>query len=96
ERRQAVLDAAAPAAPAVAAAPAKQKSAGDARAAKKELQKIERRLDKVSELEAKLHERIAEQATDFEAVAKLDAELRELAAERDELESRWLELAEDV
>ncbi|MBZ4323354.1 ABC-F family ATP-binding cassette domain-containing protein [Streptomyces huiliensis] len=95
ERRQAVLDAAVPAAPA-AAAPAKQKSAGDARAAKKELQKIERRLDKVSEQEAKLHARIAEQATDFEAVAKLDAELRELAAEREELEMRWLELAEDA
>ncbi|MGK5640732.1 ABC-F family ATP-binding cassette domain-containing protein [Streptomyces sp. URMC 126] len=96
ERRQAVLDAAAPAAPAAASAPAKQKSAGDARAAKKELQRIERRLDKVSELEAKLHARIAEQATDFEAVAKLDAELRELAAEREELETRWLESAEDV
>ncbi|MEV5511227.1 ABC-F family ATP-binding cassette domain-containing protein [Streptomyces orinoci] len=94
ERRQAVLDAAAPSAPAAPAV--KAKPSGDSRAAKKELQKIERRLDKISEQEAKLHEKIAEQATDFEAVAKLDAELRELAAEREELELRWLELADEV
>ena len=40
--------------------------------------------------------RIAENATDFEKVAKLDAELRELVAERDALEMRWLELAENA
>ncbi|MEU1781003.1 ABC-F family ATP-binding cassette domain-containing protein [Streptomyces abikoensis] len=95
ERRQRVIEAAAPAAPAAPAA-VKAKPAADARAAKKELQKIERRLDRISEQEGKLHARIAEQATDFEAVAKLDAELRELADERDELEMRWLELAEDA
>ncbi|MHA7958225.1 ABC-F family ATP-binding cassette domain-containing protein [Streptomyces sp. L500] len=95
ERRQRVIEAAAPAAPAAPAA-VKAKPAADARAAKKELQKIERRLDRISDQEAKLHARIAEQATDFEAVAKLDAELRELADERDELEMRWLELAEDA
>ncbi|GHG77554.1 ABC-F family ATP-binding cassette domain-containing protein [Streptomyces griseocarneus] len=96
ERRQRVLEAAAAAVPAAAPAAAKAKPAADARAAKKELQKIERRLDRISEQEAKLHARIAEQATDFEAVAKLDAELRELAGERDELELRWLELADDA
>lgn len=98
ERRQKVIEATAPAAaaPAAPAAAAKQKSAGELRAAQKELQKIERRLDRIGEQEAKLHGRIAEQATDFEAVAKLDAELRELAGEREELEMRWLELAEDV
>ncbi|MGW2187711.1 ABC-F family ATP-binding cassette domain-containing protein, partial [Streptomyces sp. NPDC001719] len=95
ERRQRVIEAALPAAaPAPASAPAK--SAGDARAAKKELQKIERRLDRISDQEAKLHASIADQATDFAAVAKLDAELRELAGEREELELRWLELAEDA
>ncbi len=94
ERRQRVIDAATPAAPAPEVA--KAKPSADARAAKKELQKIERRLDRISEQEAKLHERIAEQATDFEAVAKLDAELRELAGEREELEMRWLELADDA
>jgi ATP-binding cassette subfamily F protein uup len=29
-------------------------------------------------------------------VAELDAELRDLVGERDELELRWLELAEDA
>ncbi|MET7858374.1 ABC-F family ATP-binding cassette domain-containing protein [Streptomyces sp. NPDC005318] len=67
-----------------------------ARAAKKELQKIERQLDKVSSRETTLHAQIADHATDFEKVAKLDAELRELVAERDELEMRWLELAEEA
>lgn len=71
-------------------------SAADARAAKKELQKIERQMDKMSEKETKLHAQIADNATDFAKVAKLDAELRELVGEREELEMRWLELAEDA
>ncbi|MER5969294.1 ABC-F family ATP-binding cassette domain-containing protein [Streptomyces sp. NPDC002055] len=94
ERRRQVAEAAAPA-PAAPAAE-KPKPAGDTRAAKKELQRIERRLDRIGDQEAKLHAQIAEDATDFERVAKLDAELRELASERDELEMRWLEMAEDV
>ncbi|MEN3584619.1 ABC-F family ATP-binding cassette domain-containing protein [Streptomyces sp. ZYX-F-203] len=72
------------------------RSAADQRAAKKELQRIERRLDRLSERESALHARIAENATDFAKVGEWDAELRTLAAERDELESRWLELAEDA
>ncbi|MGW5422342.1 ABC-F family ATP-binding cassette domain-containing protein [Streptomyces sp. NPDC003943] len=95
ERRQKMIEAATPA-PAPAAAPKAGVSAADARAAKKELQKVERQLDKVSEKETKLHAQIADNATDFEKVAKLDAELRELAGEREELEMRWLELAEDA
>lgn len=73
-----------------------EKNAADVRAAKKELQKIERQLDKISEKETKLHTQIAEHATDFGKVAELDAELRDLAGQRDELELRWLELAEDA
>ncbi|MEU1665886.1 ABC-F family ATP-binding cassette domain-containing protein [Streptomyces sparsogenes] len=101
ERRQRAKEsAAAPAAPARQKAAeqtgAGQKSAAEQRAAKKELQKIERRLDRIGEQEAELHERIAEHATDFEKVAELDARLRELTAEREELETRWLELAEDA
>ncbi|MFD0022252.1 ABC-F family ATP-binding cassette domain-containing protein [Streptomyces sp. NPDC058382] len=79
-----------------AAAPAPGVSPQEARAAKKELQKVERQLDKMSTRETTLHAQIADNATDFEKVAKLDAELRELVAERDVLEMRWLELAEDA
>ncbi|GAA4916135.1 ABC-F family ATP-binding cassette domain-containing protein [Streptomyces coeruleoprunus] len=100
ERRRRMIEAAAPA-PAQAPAEKAEKaaratSAADARAAKKELQRIERQLDKISEKESALHARIAENATDFEKVAELDAELRKLASEREELEMRWLELAEDA
>ncbi|WP_328900574.1 ABC-F family ATP-binding cassette domain-containing protein [Streptomyces sp. NBC_00441] len=79
-----------------AAAPAPAVSAQAARAAKKELQKVERQLEKMSSRETTLHAQIAENSTDFGKVAKLDAELRELVAERDVLEMRWLELAEDA
>ncbi|MEU9198058.1 ABC-F family ATP-binding cassette domain-containing protein [Streptomyces hundungensis] len=95
ERRQRMI-AAAPAPAAVAAVKAAPAvSAQDARAAKKELQKVERQLNKINERETSLHAQIADNATDFGKVAKLDAELRELIVERDELEMRWLELAED-
>ena len=95
ERRQRMEEAAAAAAP-VASRPAPEKNAADQRAAKKELQRIERQLDKISEREAKLHGQIADNATDFAKVAELDAELRGLAGEREDLELRWLELAEDA
>ncbi|MEU6849298.1 ABC-F family ATP-binding cassette domain-containing protein [Actinacidiphila alni] len=91
ERRHAAAEAAAP-----APAPVKDKPAGDTRAAKKELQRIERQLDKLGEREAKLHAGIADNATDFAKVAALDVELRTLREEREELEMRWLELAEDA
>ncbi|MET9551412.1 ABC-F family ATP-binding cassette domain-containing protein [Streptomyces sp. NPDC006645] len=102
ERRRKVVESAPPAsaaarsggASAPAAAPAA--SAKDNRAAKKELQRIERQLDKMSTRETALHGQIAESATDFDKVAKLDSELRELVAQRDELEMRWMELAEDA
>lgn len=80
--------------------PVKGKAGGaagsrDERAAKKELQKVERRLDRIGQEEAKVHTQIADNSTDFDLVAKLDAQLRALRDERDELEMRWLELADD-
>ncbi|MFJ5867635.1 ABC-F family ATP-binding cassette domain-containing protein [Streptomyces parvus] len=100
ERWQKLEEAATPsaAAPRSSSAPAAAPavSAQASRAAKKELQKVERQLDKLSTRETTLHKQIADNATDFEKVAKLDAELRELVTERDELEMRWLELAEDA
>lgn len=99
ERRQRMEAAAAASAAAsapVVSKPAAERSSADQRVAKKELQKIERQLDKLSEKETKLHGQIADNATDFAKVATLDAELRDLAGEREELEMRWLELAEDA
>ena len=76
------------------AAAAPGPSAAEGRAAKTEINRIERRLSKIAEAEGRLHEKIAANATDFAAVAELDAELRTLAAEKDELEAAWLEAAE--
>ncbi|WNI15866.1 ABC-F family ATP-binding cassette domain-containing protein [Actinacidiphila sp. ITFR-21] len=91
ERRRLLVEAAAPPPP-----PVRERPVGDTRAAKKELQRIERQLDKMNDRESKLHGQIADHATDFGKVAALDAELRSLREEREELETRWLELAEDA
>jgi ATP-binding cassette subfamily F protein uup len=102
ERRGRMERAAVPAQAKEKPAPVKEKaaektvSAAESRAAKKELQRIERQLDKISANESRLHTEIAEHATDFQKVAQLDAELRELSTSRDELEMRWLELAENA
>jgi len=73
---------------------AAQSRASSDRAAQKEMARIERQLDKIASQEAELHARMAESATDYEAVGRLDAELRTLAGERERLEEQWLALAE--
>ncbi len=66
---------------------------GDARAARKELTRIERRTEKLRGEEDRLHALLADAATDHERVLALDAELRAVVAERERLEEQWLELA---
>ncbi len=68
---------------------------GDSRATRKEMARLERELDKIGKREARLHDEMAAAATDHERVLALDAELRALFAERDEIEERWLALAEE-
>jgi ATP-binding cassette subfamily F protein uup len=70
--------------------------AGDTRAARKELARIEREVDKLTRREERLHLDLAEHATDPERVLELDGALRELQAERETLEARWMVLAEQV
>ena len=77
-----------------AAAPAGQPAGGDARAARKEMARVERRLARLEEQEAKVHAAMAERASDHGAITTLSEELRALVAERDELEAAWLEAAE--
>jgi ABC transport system ATP-binding/permease protein len=64
------------------------------RAARKEIQRLERALERLGEREAALHDEMAASATDHERLRALDAELRALRAERDGLEAAWLETAE--
>ncbi|MGP3976671.1 ABC-F family ATP-binding cassette domain-containing protein [Streptomyces sp. 8N114] len=99
-RAAAAVPAAAPAGNGTAAkapatsAKAPAKPAALSRAAQKEMQRIERQLEKAEQREAALHAEMAEHATDFERIGGLDAELREVREKREELEMRWLELAE--
>jgi ATP-binding cassette subfamily F protein uup len=71
-------------------------SGGDERATRKELQRIERRLEKIGSAEKRLHDQLAANATDHERVLALDGELRELAQEKTELEDQWMDLADDA
>jgi ATP-binding cassette subfamily F protein uup len=84
---------AAPAAPApsptAAAAPGAL-----ARAGRKEVQRLERALDRSAERESAVRERMEESATDHGRLGELQAELDTLLAEREQLESSWLETAE--
>ena len=78
------------------AAPAAKARTGETRAAKKELVRLERTLEKLEQRAARLHAQMAEQATDYAAVSELDAELREVEAERARTEDAWLELSESL
>jgi ABC transport system ATP-binding/permease protein len=67
----------------------------DPRAARRELARLERRIASLETREAGLHAQLAEHATDYEQLSALDAELREVVAERESAEAAWLDLAED-
>ncbi len=74
-------------------AAAARPSGGAVREARKELGRLERALDRLGERETRLHEEMAEAATDHVRLGELTAELRALAAERDDVEAAWLESA---
>ncbi|WP_432509303.1 ABC-F family ATP-binding cassette domain-containing protein [Kineococcus auxinigenes] len=88
---------AAPAGGAAGAAGGRPAADGAAvRAARKEMARVERQLDKLARTEERLHAELAERATDAGAVTELDGRLRALVAEREELEQVWLEVSEVV
>ncbi|WP_337060043.1 ABC-F family ATP-binding cassette domain-containing protein [Kineococcus sp. G2] len=66
------------------------------RAARKEMARVERQLDRLAQQEERLHAELAERATDLAAVTELDGRLRALTAEREELERLWMEASELV
>ena len=69
-------------------------SAAEQRAARKELARLERRLESLTSRESSLHTALAEAATDADRLLALDAELREVLAEKASVEQRWLDIAE--
>jgi ABC transport system ATP-binding/permease protein len=96
ELRHAAEQADSAAAASAAPAPAQRKAGagGAARDARKEIGRLERALDKLATREAKLHEAMAQAATDFDRLRALNEELATLAGERDDLEAAWLEASE--
>ncbi|GHJ10278.1 ABC transporter ATP-binding protein [Micromonospora humidisoli] len=71
-------------------------SAADARQARKELTRLERQIGKLDQKEATLLDQLATHATDYARVADLDAQLKEVRAERERTEETWLTLAEEI
>lgn len=79
-----------------AAAPPKPKAGGQDWKARKELDRLERRLEKLAGQQAALHEQLAAHATDYAKLQELDARLKEVQAEAAGVEEEWLMLAEDL
>jgi ATP-binding cassette subfamily F protein uup len=66
------------------------------RAARKELQRLERQIERASARADALNEELAANATDYEKLTALGAQLRTLQAEKADLEERWLEVASSL
>src|SRR5580704_13960211 len=78
------------------ATPAPRSSAADDRTARKELQRLERQLERLSAGEAELAAELAANATDYEKLTELGAELKATQAEKADLEERWLTVAAEL
>ncbi len=83
-RRQPVAVAATPAAPSHAAM----------RAARKEVARLERAIEKLTARETAIFEDMAASASDHARLGELQSELEALATEREQLEAAWIETAE--
>jgi ATP-binding cassette subfamily F protein uup len=69
-------------------------AAGAQRAAKKEMQRLERQIDRLAAREEELTAELAASASDYEKLIELGAQLRAIQEEKASLEERWLVVAE--
>jgi ATP-binding cassette subfamily F protein uup len=92
-RREPPAEAASEGTPSAAPAKAKAGSAEE-RAARKNIARIDKQLERIAEQESALNAEVLEHAQDYERLAELSARLDELAGEKEELEMEWLEAAE--
>jgi ATP-binding cassette subfamily F protein uup len=69
-------------------------AAGAQRAAKKEMQRLERQIDRLTAREEELTAELAASASDYEKLIELGAQLRAIQEEKASLEERWLVVAE--
>ena len=101
-RRRATAQAAAPLPSVTAPVPTTSVPAGRAadaaaiRQLRKDLQRLERKLESLRRKETSLGGQLAEVGGDYEQAGRLDAELRAVVAERDDVELEWLQVAEDL
>lgn len=73
------------------------RTGAEERATRKEIGATERRLERLAQLVAGIHDRMASfDQSDYEGVGTLNSELLAAEAEIAELEERWLELSEQV
>jgi ATP-binding cassette subfamily F protein uup len=70
--------------------------AGAQRAARKEMQRLERQIDRLTSQEGELATALAAHASDYVRLTELGAELRAVQDEKTRLEEQWLEAAEDA
>jgi ATP-binding cassette subfamily F protein uup len=67
---------------------------GNLKAAKRDAQRLERELERQTAREQELHGLMAASSTDHARLSELTGELRTVSAERERLETAWLEAAE--
>ena len=96
ERRAAALSDSVDAARAAGSAPAPggpASSAGELREARKTVARLDKQLSRLAEREASLHAEMVEHASDYERLASVDVQLREVTDQKADLEEQWLEAA---
>ena len=86
----------APASGAKVAGAASAQSAAELRDARKDLNRIDRQLSRISAQEEKIHAQMAAKAADHTAVLELNTTLRAIVDERETLELEWLSVAEII
>jgi ATP-binding cassette subfamily F protein uup len=70
--------------------------AGVQRAARKEMSRLERQIERLSSREKELTESLAANASDYARLVELGAQLRDVQAQRERLEENWLVAAEEA
>ena len=80
---------------AVAAAGPRPGSAATQRAARKEMQRLERQIERLSTREAELTAELAANASDYVRLTELGAQLKGVQQEKGRLEDEWLAAAEE-
>jgi ATPase subunit of ABC transporter with duplicated ATPase domains len=69
-------------------------TAAESRAARKEVARLERALDRLAERAERVHAEMADNASDYAKITELDARLRAIEAERAQTEDAWFAAAE--